>query len=95
MNVDFSAKTAIVTGSTTQCGAAHRNRGGRVGREMRSRASPERYVASARLVPSTCPLRHLFLFVGADPNATWLNRCVAVDNKGFVLTGVNCARGTA
>jgi thioredoxin reductase (NADPH) len=40
----------------------------------------------------TCPLRHLFLFIGADPNATWLNRCVAVDNKGFVTTGANCAR---
>jgi thioredoxin reductase (NADPH) len=41
----------------------------------------------------TCPLRHLFLFIGADPNATWLNRCVALDNKGFVITGTNCARG--
>jgi thioredoxin reductase (NADPH) len=42
-----------------------------------------------------CTLRHLFLFVGADPNATWLNRCVAVDNKGFVITGANWARGAA
>jgi thioredoxin reductase (NADPH) len=41
----------------------------------------------------TCPLRHLFLFIGADPNATWLDRCVAVDNKGFVITGANWARG--
>ena len=40
-----------------------------------------------------CPLRHLFLFIGADPNATWLNRCVEVDNKGFVITGANWARG--
>jgi thioredoxin reductase (NADPH) len=24
----------------------------------------------------TCPLRHLFLFIGADPNTAWLNRCV-------------------
>jgi thioredoxin reductase (NADPH) len=38
-------------------------------------------------------LRHLFLFIGADPNATWLDRCVAVDNKGFVITGANWARG--
>ena len=37
----------------------------------------------------TCPLRHLFLFIGADPNASWLSGCVAVDGKGFVITGVD------
>ena len=37
----------------------------------------------------TCPLRHLFLFIGADPNTRWLNHCVALDNKGFVVTGAN------
>jgi thioredoxin reductase (NADPH) len=41
----------------------------------------------------TCPLGHLFLFIGADPNTTWLERCVAVDNKGFVITGAHCTRG--
>jgi thioredoxin reductase (NADPH) len=39
-----------------------------------------------------CPLRHLFLFIGADPNASWLNGCVAVDQKGFVITGASRAR---
>ncbi len=33
------------------------------------------------------PLRHLFLFIGADPNASWLNGCAAVDAKGFIITG--------
>jgi thioredoxin reductase (NADPH) len=37
-----------------------------------------------------CSLRHLFLFIGADPNADWLDGCVALDNKGFVLTGAKC-----
>ena len=37
----------------------------------------------------TCPLRHLFLFIGADPNGAWLQGCVALDNKGFVLTGLD------
>jgi thioredoxin reductase (NADPH) len=36
-----------------------------------------------------CPLRHLFLFIGADPNASWLKGCVGVDSKGFLVTGAN------
>jgi len=41
----------------------------------------------------TCALRHLFLFIGADPNATWVKSCVAVDGKGFVVTGSGFADG--
>jgi thioredoxin reductase (NADPH) len=34
------------------------------------------------------PIRHLFLFIGADPNTDWLaNSGVALDPKGFVQTG--------
>jgi thioredoxin reductase (NADPH) len=44
-------------------------------------------------VERTCRLRHLFLFIGADPNASWLNGCVAVDGKGFVVTGSKCNGG--
>jgi thioredoxin reductase (NADPH) len=29
----------------------------------------------------------LFLFIGADPKTDWLRGCVALDRKGFVLTG--------
>jgi thioredoxin reductase (NADPH) len=29
----------------------------------------------------------LFLFIGADPNSSWLHGCVDLDAKGFVLTG--------
>ncbi|MBB5735850.1 thioredoxin reductase (NADPH) [Xanthomonas arboricola] len=32
-------------------------------------------------------LRHLFLFVGADPNTGWLQQCVQTDARGFVVTG--------
>jgi thioredoxin reductase (NADPH) len=33
-------------------------------------------------------LRHVFLFVGAEPETRWLDGCgVAVDSHGFVLTG--------
>ena len=38
----------------------------------------------------TCSMRHLFLFCGADPNAAWLDGCVALDPKGFVMTGAKC-----
>ena len=34
-----------------------------------------------------CALRHLFLFIGADPNAGWAD-CVTTDAKGFIVTGV-------
>jgi thioredoxin reductase (NADPH) len=36
----------------------------------------------------TYSLRHLFLFIGADPNAGWLKGCVETDGKGFVCTGL-------
>jgi thioredoxin reductase (NADPH) len=42
-----------------------------------------------------CPLRHLFLFIGAEPNADWLQSCTAVDDKGFVLTGLACPNGAS
>jgi thioredoxin reductase (NADPH) len=44
-------------------------------------------------VTHTCHLRHLFLFIGADPNASWLDGCVAVDENGFVVTGKAFAGG--
>jgi len=34
-----------------------------------------------------CELRHVFLFIGADPNGDWLQGCVDTDDKGFVMTG--------
>jgi thioredoxin reductase (NADPH) len=36
-------------------------------------------------------LRHLFLFAGADPNTAWLDGCIDLDEKGFVVTGGNPA----
>ena len=32
-------------------------------------------------------LRHIFLFIGAEPNADWLRGCAETDEKGFVVTG--------
>jgi thioredoxin reductase (NADPH) len=38
-------------------------------------------------------IRHLFLFIGAEPNTAWLSRSgVALDDKGFVRTDANPRR---
>ncbi|MCW1428999.1 FAD-dependent oxidoreductase [Novosphingobium sp. JCM 18896] len=34
-----------------------------------------------------CALKHLFLFIGADPNTGWLSGCVETDAHGFICTG--------
>jgi thioredoxin reductase (NADPH) len=39
------------------------------------------------------PVHHLFLFIGAEPNSTWLAGAgVTLDRKGFVLTGGELGR---
>jgi len=35
------------------------------------------------------PIEHAFLMIGAEANSTWLQGCVALDDKGFVKTGVD------
>jgi thioredoxin reductase (NADPH) len=38
------------------------------------------------------PIRHVFLFVGAEPETDWLRSCgVALDSHGFVQTGNACS----
>jgi len=32
-------------------------------------------------------IRHVFVMTGASPRTEWLRDCVALDNKGFILTG--------
>jgi thioredoxin reductase (NADPH) len=32
-------------------------------------------------------IRHLFIMAGASPRTAWLESCVAMDDKGFILTG--------
>ena len=34
-------------------------------------------------------IRHAFLMTGASPNTEWLNGCVALDDKGFIRTGID------
>jgi thioredoxin reductase (NADPH) len=40
------------------------------------------------------PIRHLFLFIGAEPNTAWLSQSdVALDDRGFVRTGADLGNG--
>lgn len=36
---------------------------------------------------STHDIRHVFVMTGGSPRTDWLKGCVAMDNKGFILTG--------
>jgi thioredoxin reductase (NADPH) len=36
---------------------------------------------------TTVDVRHVFMMTGADPNTAWLQKCVTLDEKGFVKTG--------
>jgi thioredoxin reductase (NADPH) len=36
---------------------------------------------------STCPIQHVFVMTGASPRTEWLRGCLALDDKGFILTG--------
>jgi thioredoxin reductase (NADPH) len=70
-----------------QCPSAHAHADHRAGRDRR------RAVSGAVALGTTGetvrrPIRHLFLFIGADPNTGWLSGSgVALDPKSFVLTG--------
>jgi thioredoxin reductase (NADPH) len=35
----------------------------------------------------TRPIRHVFIMAGASPRTDWLKGCLALDDKGFILTG--------
>ena len=43
---------------------------------------------------TTGDIRHVFLMTGADPNTSWLQSCVAMDDKGYVKTGSDLDAGT-
>src|SRR5262249_28741408 len=44
---------------------------------------------------SLLPVRHLFLFLGAEPNTAWLGGCLALDEKGYIRTGSVTSSGPA
>ena len=80
--IEAQPNIEVLTG-TEVTGAGGRRRQSRNG-ALAQRATGEE---------TTRPIRHLFLFIGADPNTDWLAQCdVALDAKGFVRTGAELAR---
>jgi thioredoxin reductase (NADPH) len=41
------------------------------------------------------PIRHVFVFTGAEPNTEWLHGCLALDEKGYILTGFGTETGAS
>jgi thioredoxin reductase (NADPH) len=37
-------------------------------------------------------ISHVFVMTGADPNTSWLDGCIALDDKGFIKTGPDLSR---
>jgi thioredoxin reductase (NADPH) len=70
-NIDLRARTAV----TGLSGAA-----GRIleSVDLTCRDSGDTWKVDAQ---------YMFLFIGADPNTQWLDRRIALNNKGFVTTG--------
>lgn len=40
-------------------------------------------------IPETHPIGHVFLMTGAVPSTRWLQGCIALNDKGFVRTGLD------
>jgi thioredoxin reductase (NADPH) len=76
-NVDVLVQSELVELHGDQAGALE-------GATVRDRASG---------ATSHLPARHLFMFIGAEPNTAWLNGCLALDDKGYILTGPQSATG--
>jgi thioredoxin reductase (NADPH) len=58
--------------------------------EMEGSERLERVIWQAKGgAPETRDIGHVFLMTGATPNTGWLEGCVALDEKGFVRTGID------
>jgi thioredoxin reductase (NADPH) len=80
----IAANPRIHLHTRTEIVSLHGDRGGLTGVTWRNRQTGE---------DTQCPTRHVFLFVGADPNTDWLHGCwIELDRYGFVVTGHDLTR---
>jgi thioredoxin reductase (NADPH) len=64
-----------------------------VGMEGDTRLESVTWKDNATGKTSTHPIRHVFMMTGASPRTDWLAGCLALDNKGFILTGRDFSDG--
>ncbi|MES2072578.1 MAG: FAD-dependent oxidoreductase [Pseudomonadota bacterium] len=85
----LSSLPNVTLHTRTEISALHGDEAGLQSVDYRSRADGQQQEQVVSL-----PVRHVFLFVGADPNTGWLHTCpVQLNDKGFVLTGPDVAEG--
>jgi thioredoxin reductase (NADPH) len=60
-----------------------------VGLEGGDHLESVRWRASRTGATEVHKIRHVFLMMGASPNTDWLKGCVALDEKGFIKTGLD------
>jgi thioredoxin reductase (NADPH) len=58
-----------------------------VGLEGDSQLERVTWIDKASGETSSHDIRHVFIMAGASPRTDWLRGCVAMDPKGFILTG--------
>ena len=52
------------------------------------------WIDRAKGETSTHDIRHVFVMAGASPRTEWLRGCLAMDDKGFILTGKDLETAT-
>jgi thioredoxin reductase (NADPH) len=63
-----------------------------VGVEGNGHLERVRWRDNAKSHIETSDVRHVFIMAGAVPNTAWLDRCVVLDDKGFIKTGPDLSR---
>ncbi len=58
-----------------------------IGLEGDSHLDRVTWIDRAKGETSTHDIRHVFVMAGASPRTEWLRGCLAMDDKGFILTG--------
>jgi len=89
VNYEFSQHRRVITGTgrtgtdhpSDDVGAAHSTFAARLLRTI------EAWQDKSSGETSVHAIRHVFIMAGASPRTEWPRGCVALDEKGFILTG--------